>query len=237
MMIKPPRTTAAKLVDAYLEGKDTAPILAEEHREAYLAVAKVHARAQLEMLRDHANIARRNWVYLNSLTPAMCEQVSRYMRKHNYANNDNDRREPRGRAGAGPVGAPPSRPRHGANRQRTADRAGQPHSSAQRVPRLQPRPEQPQPRPDTTLTQEEADVLTKAIEQYTQRLADMGTRLRALADADVTHIEAELAEIQAMDPNDGSWGSYAGSAAHAREHFLTRGHQLLRIAKRREVTA
>ena len=80
-------------------------------------------------------------------------------------------------------------------------------------------------------------MLTQAIEQHTQRMADLGTRLRALADADVPTIEAELAEVQAMDISEATWGTYAPAAVHARDHFLTRGHELLRTAKRREVSA
>ena len=81
------------------------------------------------------------------------------------------------------------------------------------------------------MTPKEADLLTEAIEQHTQRMADLGTRLRALADADVATIEAELADVQAMDVSPETWGTYAQAGAMARDHFLDRGHQLLRTAK------
>jgi hypothetical protein len=123
MMINTPRTTAAKLVDAYLDGKDTAPILAGEDREAYRVVAKDTARAQLNMLRDHANIARHNLAYLHRLPTALRQQVNRYLRKHHYGNNDNDRREPRGRDVSGLARAQGVGPGRGAHRRAAAVRA------------------------------------------------------------------------------------------------------------------
>ena len=70
-----------------------------------------------------------------------------------------------------------------------------------------------------------------------QRLADLGTRLRALHDADSPTIEAELAAIRDMDLSRETWEEYTEAAEEARLHFLTRGQELLRAAQAREVVA
>ena len=77
---------------------------------------------------------------------------------------------------------------------------------------------------------------TKRIDAHMQRLADMGTRLRALQDADSATIQAELAAMQDMDLSSATWEEFTERAEKVRRLFLTRGHQLLR-AKQREVTA
>jgi hypothetical protein len=79
-------------------------------------------------------------------------------------------------------------------------------------------------------------VSTKRIDAHMQRLADMGTRLRALQDADSATIQAELTAMQDMDLSSATWEEFTEHAEEARRLFLIRGHQLLR-AKRREVTA
>jgi hypothetical protein len=79
-------------------------------------------------------------------------------------------------------------------------------------------------------------VSTERIDAHMQRLADMGTRLRALQDADSATIQAELAAIQDMDLSSATWEEFTEHVEEARRLFLTRGHQLL-WAKQREVTA
>ena len=70
-----------------------------------------------------------------------------------------------------------------------------------------------------------------------QRLADLGTRLRALNDADSPTIEAELAAIRDLDLSRETWEEYTEAAEEARLHFLTRGQELLKGAQAREVAA
>jgi hypothetical protein len=79
-------------------------------------------------------------------------------------------------------------------------------------------------------------VSTERIDAHMHRLADMGTRLRALQDADSATIQAELAAMQDMDLSSATWEEFTERAEEVRRLFLTRGHQLLR-AKQREVTA
>lgn len=78
---------------------------------------------------------------------------------------------------------------------------------------------------------------TKRIEAHMERLADMGTRLRALHDADSPTIEAELVAIRTMDLSRETWEEYTEAAEEARLHFLTRGHELLKQAAAREAAA
>ena len=79
-------------------------------------------------------------------------------------------------------------------------------------------------------------VSTARIDYHYQRLADLGTRLRALADVDVATIRDELAAIEQMDPHDGSWEEFAEYAAETRRLFLTKGHARLREALKHEAT-
>jgi len=78
-------------------------------------------------------------------------------------------------------------------------------------------------------------VSTARIDYHYQRLADLGTRLSALADADAATIRDELAAIEQMDPHDGSWEEFAEHAAETRRLFLTKGHARLREALKHEV--
>jgi hypothetical protein len=78
-------------------------------------------------------------------------------------------------------------------------------------------------------------VSTERIDAHYQRLADLGTRLYGLKDADVATIEAELAAIQAMDLSPATWDEFTDKAEESRRLLLTKGHRLLR-AKQREVT-
>ena len=67
-----------------------------------------------------------------------------------------------------------------------------------------------------------------------ERLADLGTRLRALHDADSATIQAELDDIDGMDTSESTWADFRDAAVEARQHFLARGHQLLKAANARE---
>ena len=78
---------------------------------------------------------------------------------------------------------------------------------------------------------------TKRIEAHMQRLADIGTRLRALHDAASPTIEAELAAIRDLDLSRETWEEYTEAAEEARLRFLTRGQELLRAAQAREAAA
>ena len=83
---------------------------------------------------------------------------------------------------------------------------------------------------------EEQVLDTQRIDALMQRLADLGTRLRALNDADAATIRSELDDIEALDPEDGSWDEFSDSAADAQRLFLTGGHKLLRAATAKEAT-
>jgi hypothetical protein len=78
-------------------------------------------------------------------------------------------------------------------------------------------------------------VSTERVDAHMVRLADLGTRLYALRDADCATIEAELAAIQSMDLSHETWEEFTDQAEEARRLFLTKGYRLLR-AKQREVT-
>ena len=75
------------------------------------------------------------------------------------------------------------------------------------------------------------------IDKYSDRLADLGTRLRAMHDADSATIQAELSAIDTMDTSEAAWADFREMAVEARRHFLNRGHQLLKAAQTREAAA
>ena len=78
---------------------------------------------------------------------------------------------------------------------------------------------------------------TTRIEAHMQRLADLGTRLRALHDADSTTIQAEMESVRTMDLSRETWEEYTDTAEEAWRHFQVRAGELLRAAHQREAAA